>query len=184
MDQGGLAAGGAAGDEDVAAGADGGTAAPCEGAVLAGGTVAACGAVAACGLGAADGLVAAGGLVTAGGLLAAGGLLTAGGLVDAAALVTGGSAVMAGGCVTSGTESKVSGQLEIGSDGAGGDEPDVPWLIVEDGGQAGIVCSVGGSGGHTSVSSGIAPWAGATSQRVTSAPVARTWTSSRGSPGT
>ena len=65
----------------------------------------------------------------------------------------------------------LSGQLEIGSDAARGDEPEVSWLIVEDGGHAGIECSVGGSGGHTSVSSGIAPWAGATSSRE--APVVR-----------
>jgi hypothetical protein len=78
---------------------------------------------------------------------------------------------MAGGFVTSGTESNVSGQLGSGADTAPVEEPDVSWLIVEDGGQAGMVCSVGGSGGHTSVSSGIAPWAGATSS--TGVPVAR-----------
>jgi hypothetical protein len=93
-------------------------------------------------------------------LVAAGGFASSGGRDAAGGFVTGGGAVMAGGFVTSGTESKVSGQLEIGSDAA---RFDVSWLIVEDGGQAGIVCSVGGSGGHTSVSSGIAPWAGATS---------------------
>ncbi len=120
---------------------------------------------------AAGGLLAAGGLVAAGGFVAAGGLVATGGLLATGASVTGGGAVMAGGFVTSGTESKVSGQLEIGSEGAAGDEPEVPWLIVEDGGQAGIECSVGGSGGHTSVSSGIAPWAGATSSR--GAPVGR-----------
>jgi len=36
-------------------------------------------------------------------------------------------------------------------------------LIVEDGGHAGMLCSVGGSGGQMSVSSGTAPCAGAAS---------------------
>src|SRR5258708_845607 len=36
-------------------------------------------------------------------------------------------------------------------------------LYIDDGGQAGMVCSVGGSGGQMSVSSGIAPGAGAAS---------------------
>jgi len=36
-------------------------------------------------------------------------------------------------------------------------------VYIDDGGQAGIVCSVGGSGGQMSVSSGIAPDAGAAS---------------------
>jgi hypothetical protein len=73
--------------------------------------------------------------------------------------------------VTGGAESNVSGQLEIGSEVARGDESDSPLLIVEDGGHAGIVCSVGGSGGHTSVSSGIAPCSGAASSM--GAPVGR-----------
>jgi hypothetical protein len=78
-------------------------------------------------------------------------------------VVAAGGSILAGGLVTSGTESKVSGQLETGSDVEAVVESDEPLLIVEDGGQAGIVCSVGGSGGQTSVSSGIAPCRGATS---------------------
>ncbi len=65
----------------------------------------------------------------------------------------------------------MSGQLDAGSEIAPGDESDRPLLIVEDGGHAGIVCSVGGSGGHTSVSSGIAPCSGAASS--IGAPVGR-----------
>jgi hypothetical protein len=45
---------------------------------------------------------------------------------------------------------------------------------VDDGGQAGMFCSVGGSGGQMSVSSGTAPCAGATSS--CSAPCSRTGT--------
>jgi hypothetical protein len=41
-----------------------------------------------------------------------------------------------------------------------------PSLIVEEGGHAGIVCSVGGSGGQMSVSSGIPAFAGAASSGV------------------
>jgi hypothetical protein len=71
--------------------------------------------------------------------------------------------VGAGGLVTSGTESNESGQLEIGSEPELVARWSMPSLIVEDGGQAGIECSVGGSGGQMSISSGTAPWAGAES---------------------
>jgi hypothetical protein len=87
----------------------------------------------------------------------AGGLLAAGGLVAA------GGGVAAGGLVTSGTESNESGQLEIGSADGLVEGSSMPSLMVEDGGHAGIVCSVGGSGGQMSTSSGTAPWAGAAS---------------------
>jgi hypothetical protein len=111
-----------------------GASAPC------GGTVAAVGVAAGC-----DGTVAAAGTAVTGG---AAGLL--------------GDAV-AGGLVTSGTESNESGQLEIGSCSGIVDGSSRPSLIVEDGGHAGMVCSVGGSGGQMSVSSGTAPCAGAAS---------------------
>jgi hypothetical protein len=92
----------------------------------------------------------------------AGGTVAAGGAVRAGGTVAAGGAVIAEGLATSGTESKESGQLESGAsrivEGSGR-----PSLMVDDGGQAGIVCSVGGSGGQTSVSSGTAPCAGATS---------------------
>jgi hypothetical protein len=85
---------------------------------------------------------------------AVGGVVTAGRAVVAGA---------AGGFVTSGTESEEAGQLEMGSPAGIVDGSGKLLLIVDDGGQAGIECSVGGSGGQMSVSSGIAPCAGATS---------------------
>src|SRR5258708_36920965 len=106
------------------------------------------------------GATTGGGAGGAGGTVGATGAGRAAGGADAA-----GRLIAAGGLVPSGTESKESGQLEIGSEVAAGVESDELRLIVEDGGQAGIACSVGGSGGHTSVSSGIAPWRGATSSR-------------------
>src|SRR4029077_13053319 len=91
--------------------------------------------------------------------------------VPAGGIVAAGGGVSTGGLVTGGAESNVSGQLESGSEVAPGDESVRPLLIVEEGGHAGIVCSVGGSGGHTSVSTGIAPWSGAASSM--GAPVGR-----------
>ncbi len=102
-------------------------------------------------------------MVTAGGFVAAGAFVAAGGLVTAGGLAAAGGRVDAGGFVTSGTESNVSGQLEIGSASGADKRWSMPSLMVEEGGQAGIECSVGGSGGQMSISSGTAPWAGAAS---------------------
>src|SRR5258708_6157732 len=127
----------------------------------AGGPVGAVGATRAGGAVAAGGTVGAVGAATAGGAVAAGGIVGAtrpGGAVAAGGTDAAGGLMAAGGLVTSGTESKVSGQLEIGSEVAAGVESDALRLIVEDGGQAGIACSVGGSWGPTPGSSRHAPW--------------------------
>jgi hypothetical protein len=96
-------------------------------------------------------------------LVAAGGFVAAAGFVAAGVLVAAGALVGTGGFVTSGTESNESGHLEIGSESEVVARWGMPSLMVEDGGQAGIECSVGGSGGQMSISSGMAPWAGAAS---------------------
>ena len=171
-----LGAGAAVGAGGV--GAAGGTGAAV-GSAAAGGTVGAVGATSAGGTVGAVGTGAAGGAVCAGAATGAGGTMAAGGTIgplEAAAgagitgavggVVTAGRAVVAGaagGFVTSGTESEEAGQLEMDSPAGIVDGSGKLLLIVDDGGQAGIECSVGGSGGQMSVSSGIAPCAGATS---------------------
>jgi hypothetical protein len=162
---GATAAGGAVGAAGTSAA--GGTVGA-KGISIAGGTV---GAGAAGGEAFAGGAVAAGGAVESGGVVAGGGAvgargpLATGGAVSAGGAVGARGAVAAGAFVTSGAESDVPGQLDMGS-ASGIVEGSVTLLLmVEDGGHAGIVCSVGGSGGQMSVSSGTAPSAGATSSR-------------------
>jgi hypothetical protein len=170
----------------VAAGVTAGGGAVCTGgavwtggAVCTGGVVGTGGVVAAGGTVGAIGMTAAGGTVGAVGTSARGGTVGAVGMTEAcggtvgaagatATSLTGGTVALAGervagGLVTSGTESNESGQLETGSASGIVDGSSRPSLIVEDGGHAGIVCSVGGSGGQMSVSSGTAPCAGAAS---------------------
>ncbi|HEV2028650.1 MAG TPA: hypothetical protein VGS16_08990 [Candidatus Dormibacteraeota bacterium] len=152
------------------------------GTIMAGGTVGAVGTVMAGGM---VGAVGAGGTVAAvGGTEAIEGGDVAGGFLSGAADTTAagfdgsshagvagagfGWASCAGAArvgfgTGGGDASNESGQVSTGwaagiVEGLGSGSP-----IVDDGGQAGMFCSVGGSGGQMSVSSGTAPWAGATS---------------------
>jgi hypothetical protein len=165
----------AAGDTVVAGGADaaGGTV----GAITAGGAVTAGRAAGAGGtVAAAGGTVLAGGTVAAAGgtVLAGGTVAAAGGTVAAAGgAVSAGGLAAAGGCVfcAGRTDGFVPDAATPSNESAHGSVDDgivegagrSTGLRLEEGGQAGIVCSVGGSGGQMSVASGTLLGAGATS---------------------